>query len=110
MNWNLVDMHLYIRIGLKRVAAGFLNFSVTPPPEKNIVFIFLELNVNRTPLDRYWRVFGQNFLASYWSGQQALASCWLDKAANFTPAYLTNHTLLWISKTPAASHSTFIIV
>jgi hypothetical protein len=34
-------------------------------------------------------VFGQNYLASYWSGQQALASYWLDKSANFTPTYLT---------------------
>jgi hypothetical protein len=81
-----------------------LNFSVTPPPEKNIVFIFLELNVNRTPLDRYWRVFGQNFLASYLSGQQALAPHSLDKSVNFTPSYLTNRTLLWISKTPAGYH------
>ncbi len=35
-------------------------------------------------------VFGQNYLASYWSGQQALAPHSLDKSANFTPAYLTN--------------------
>jgi len=27
----------------------------------------------------YRRVFGPNYLASYWSGQQALASYWLDE-------------------------------
>ncbi len=33
-----------------------------------------------------WRVLGQNYLASYCSGQQALASHWLEKFANSTPA------------------------
>jgi hypothetical protein len=36
-------------------------------------------------------VFGQNYIASFWSGQQvqALASHWLDEFANFTPPYFT---------------------
>jgi hypothetical protein len=39
--------------------------------QKNI-FIFLAFYAKPTPL--YWRKFGQNILASYWSGkQQALA-------------------------------------
>jgi hypothetical protein len=44
--------------------------------EKNKYNIFLAIN-------------GQNYLASHKSGQQALASKWLDEFANSAPAYLT---------------------
>ncbi len=48
---------------------------------------------------------GQNYLASSWSGQQALDYHWLDEFSNSTQ-YLTNPTLLKI-KAPAASHLIF---
>ncbi len=38
-----------------------------------------------TPL----RLISKNYLASHWSGQQALAYHCLDEFANSTPAYLT---------------------
>jgi hypothetical protein len=52
-------------------------------------------------------VFGRNSLASHWSGQQALASYWLEEFAISTLAYLITDqpTLLGIRE----RQSTFVI-
>jgi hypothetical protein len=46
----------------------------------------------RTPLQLTidFAIFGENYLAFYWTGQQALASHWPEEFANSMPAYLAN--------------------
>jgi len=51
-----------------RVGEDFLD---ALPPEKSI-FIFIVVNVNLHSTRNYRRVFGQNYLASYWSGGRPL--------------------------------------
>ncbi len=36
----------------------------------------------------YRHLFGKNYLASYWPGQQALAPHWLEELDNYTPVFL----------------------
>jgi hypothetical protein len=69
--------------------AGFFIFQMLNLWKKNIS-IFLAVNAKPAPLDYDTNVFfGHNFLASYWSVQQALASYWLDKGTNSTATSLT---------------------
>jgi hypothetical protein len=37
----------------------------------------------------YRHLFGKNYLAPHWLGQQALAFRWLEELANYTPAFLS---------------------
>jgi hypothetical protein len=61
------------------------NFSYAPFLKINI-FIFLAVNEKPIRLTVLFirRVFGQNYLASYWSGQPAYVFHWLDECANST--------------------------
>jgi hypothetical protein len=77
MYCRFVDLRIILR------AAAGLTFS-DALQEKKCKYIFLAL---RHTIG-YRRIFGQNFVASYWSGKQALASHWQVKFANSTPAYL----------------------
>ncbi len=55
-----------------------------------LAYWFLAVNAKPAPLDYDTNVFfGHNFLASYWSVQQALATYWLDKGTNSTATSLT---------------------
>ena len=68
---------------MKNVSDAILEFSC--------IFLVLNTNSTRMTVLSVCTVFAQNKLASYWSGQQALASQWLDLFANCTPACLNQH-------------------
>ncbi len=90
MDWNFVDI-AWINLVLSKVCVRFSNVLDASPHSENNVYIFLEVNANPTPTDyviRYPRLFGQNFLASYWPRQQDLASHWLLEFENSTQRYL----------------------
>jgi hypothetical protein len=54
------------------------------PVQKINIFILLAVNEKPIRLMYYRRVFDLNYLASYWSGQPAYVSHWLDECANST--------------------------
>jgi hypothetical protein len=73
--------------------------------EKINNFIFFVVDVNLTPLDYVMGGYMVKIL-SYWSGQHARASHWLEELADSTLSYLI---IQGISMTQEASQSSFII-
>jgi hypothetical protein len=84
----------------KKRRSRFLNFS-DALPEKSYFYIPCRKCNLHSALLCYRRVFGPNYLASYWSGQQALASYWLPMLAYL----LIDNPALFISNVASKTDS-----